>query len=208
MFARDAENHEEVWLLDRLDEYGFEDPAFRSRDYVLAVDEDTNERAGFARFRVHAGGATDGDGDDDDSERVCEFTNIGVLDDWRGRGVGAHLLEHLVEDARGQGFGEAYALTDEPEYLEQFGFERVPEADLPAPLGDRLAATREYQPDAEPLYVRFEAFEVPERLRRRFADDHGGDDADDGGDADTAEDFGIDPDTATYKYDTGGGSGE
>jgi len=203
MFARDAENHEEVWLLDRLDEYGFEDPAFRSRDYVLAVDEDTNERAGFARFRAHAGGDDD---DDDGAERVCEFTNIGVLDDWRGRGVGAHLLEHLVEDARGQGFGEAYALTDEPEYLEQFGFERVEAAELPAPLGDRLAATREYQPDAEPLHLAFDAFEVPERLRRRFADDHD-DDAEDDGDGDAAEDFGIDPDTATYKYDTGGGGG-
>jgi N-acetylglutamate synthase-like GNAT family acetyltransferase len=197
MFARDAENHEEVWLLDRLDEYGFEDPAFRSRDYVLAVDEDTNERAGFARFRVHSGDTTDGS----DEERVCEFTNIGVLDDWRGQGVGAHLLEYIVDDAREQGFDGAYALTDEPEYLEQFGFQGVDEADLPAPLGDRLAATREYQPDAEPLHVAFDAFEVPERLRRRFADDYG-EEADDG--EDTAEDFGIDSESATYKYDTGG----
>jgi N-acetylglutamate synthase-like GNAT family acetyltransferase len=192
MFARDAMNLEEVWLLDRLDEYGLEDPAFRSRDYVLAIDEDTNERAGFARLRVHSGDATDGD------DRVCEFTNIGVLEDWRDRGVGAHLLEHLAEDASEQGLGEAYALTDEPEYVEQFGFERVSEADLPAPLGNRLDATRDYQPDAEPLYLDFAEFAIPRRLRRRFEDDHDGDDED------TAEDFGIDPDTATYKYDTGG----
>lgn len=192
MFARDAKNHEEVWLLDRLDEYGFEDPAFRSRDYVLAIDDDTNERTGFARFRVHAGDATA------DDERVCEFTNIGVLEDWRGQGVGAHLLEHLVEDAAEQGFGEAYALTDEADYLEQFGFERVSEGDLPAPLGDRLAATRDYQPDAEPLLLDFEAFAIPRRLRRRFEDDESGDDED------SAEDFGIDPESATYKYDTGG----
>lgn len=193
MFARDAKNHEEVWLLDRLDEYGFEDPAFRSRDYVLAIDEDTNERAGFARLRVHSGDATDGE-----DERVCEFTNIGVLEDWRGQGVGAHLLEHLVADAGEQGFDEAYALTDEPEYVEQFGFERVEEDDLPAPLDDRLAITRAYQPDAEPLHLEFEQFSIPRRLRSRFEDDH------DDGDEDTAEDFGIDPDTATYKYDTGG----
>jgi N-acetylglutamate synthase-like GNAT family acetyltransferase len=195
MFARDAKNHEEVWLLDRLEEYGFEDPAFRSRDYVLAVDEDTNERAGFARLRVHSGDVTDGD------ERVCEFTNIGVLEDWRDRGVGAHLLEHLVEDAAEQGFAAAYALTDEPEYLEQFGFERVAEADLPAPLGARLDATRDYQPDAEPLCLEFDQFAIPRRLRRRFEDDSDGGD-DDGEDA--AEDFGIDPESATYKYDTGG----
>jgi len=195
MFARDAKNHEEVWLLDRLDEYGFEDPAFRSRDYVLAVDEDTNERAGFARLRVHSGDATAG------GQRVCEFTNIGVLEDWRDRGVGAHLLQYLVEDASDQGFGEAYALTDEPDYLEQFGFERVSESDLPAPLGDRLEKTRSYQPEAEPLHLDFEAFGIPRRLRRRFEDDQS--DGSDG-DEETAEDFGIDPDTATYKYDTGG----
>jgi N-acetylglutamate synthase-like GNAT family acetyltransferase len=192
MFARDAKNHEEVWLLDRLDEYGFEDPAFRSRDYVLAIDEDTNERAGFARLRVHSGDTTDGDG------RVCEFTNIGVLEDWRDRGVGAHLLQYLVEDASGQGFEEAYALTDEPDYLEQFGFERVEEGDLPAPLGDRLAATRDYQPDAEPVHLDFADFAIPVRLRRRFED------GDDEADKDAAEDFGIDSDSATYKYDTGG----
>jgi N-acetylglutamate synthase-like GNAT family acetyltransferase len=192
MFARDAAKHEEVWLLDRLDEYGFEDPAFRSRDYVLAIDEETKERAGFARLRVHSGNTTEGD------ERVCEFTNIGVLDDWRGRGVGAHLLEYLVEDAREQDFEGAYALTDEPDYLEQFGFEPVPESDLPAPLPDRLAATREYQPDAEPVHLDFDDFAIPIRLRRRFED------GDDEADEDAAEDFGIDSDSATYKYDTGG----
>ncbi|MGB9963724.1 GNAT family N-acetyltransferase [Halobacterium sp. CBA1126] len=193
MYARDAKKHEEVWLLDRLDEFGFEDPAFRSRDYVLAVDGDTNERAGFARLRVHAG----------DDDPVCEFTNIGVLSDWRGRGVGAHLLEHLVEDAREQGFDAAYALTDEPDYLAQFGFERVPADALPEPLPDRLEATREYQPDAVPVRLAFADFEIPQRLRERFAADEADDDGDDESE-EAAEDFGIDPDSATYKYDTGG----
>lgn len=192
MYARDAKKHEEVWLLDRLDEFGFEDPAFRSRDYVLAIDEETNERAGFARLRVHAV----------DDEQVCEFTNIGVLADWRSRGVGAHLLEHLVEDARDQGFEAAYALTDEPEYLAQFGFERVPPSELPEPLPDRLDATQAYQPDAVPVFLDFAAFEIPERLRERFAESEGGDEESEPEEA--AEDFGIDSDSATYKYDTGG----
>lgn len=196
MYARDAKKHEEVWLLDRLDEFGFEDPAFRSRDYVLAIDGDTNERAGFARLRVHSV----------DDERVCEFTNIGVLDDWRGQGVGAHLLEYLVEDARDQGFDEAYALTDEPDYLSQFGFVHAAPDALPAPLPERLEATREYQPDAEPVHLDFAAFEIPPRLGDRFAENEDEDaEADESGDdGETAEDFGIDPDTATYKYDTGG----
>jgi N-acetylglutamate synthase-like GNAT family acetyltransferase len=191
MYARDAKKHEEVWLLDRLDEFGFEDPAFRSRDYVLAIDEETNERAGFARLRVHSV----------DAGTVCEFTNIGVREDWRDKGVGAHLLEYLVADAREQGFEEAYALTDEVDYLEQFGFERVPESDLPPPFPDRLEATREYQPEAEPTRLDFEGFEIPARLRDRFAENED-DESEEPEEA--AEDFGIDPDSATYKYDTGG----
>ncbi|MFB6268602.1 MAG: GNAT family N-acetyltransferase [Halobacterium sp.] len=194
MYARDAKKHEEVWLLDRLDEFGFEDPAFRSRDYVLAIDEETRERAGFARLRVHAGG--------EDGESVCEFTNIGVLEDWRGHGVGAHLLEYLVEDARDQGFEAAYALTDEPDYLAQFGFERVPPGELPSPLPERLDATREYQPDAEPVRLEFADFEIPQHLRERFAAETEDEDGEEP--PESAEDFGIDPDSATYKYDTGG----
>ncbi|MCG1002296.1 MULTISPECIES: GNAT family N-acetyltransferase [Halobacterium] len=190
MYARDAKKHEEVWLLDRLDEFGFEDPAFRSRDYVLAIDEETNERAGFARFRVHT----------TDDQSVCEFTNIGVREDWRGRGVGAHLLEHLVEDARDQGFEAAYALTDEPEYLAQFGFEATTAEGLPEPLPERLDATREYQPDAVPVFLDFSAFEIPDRLRERFR----ADESDDETSEEPSEDFGIDSDSATYKYDTGG----
>ncbi|WP_353635247.1 GNAT family N-acetyltransferase [Halobacterium sp. NMX12-1] len=193
MYARDAKKHEEVWLLDRLDEFGFEDPAFRSRDYVLAIDGETNERAGFARLRVHT----------TDDGSVCEFTNIGVREEWRGRGVGANLLEHLVEDASDQGFEAAYALTDEPAYLAQFGFERVPAEDLPEPLPDRLDATREYQPDAVPVRLAFADFEIPQRLRERFAEREADSD-DETEPPESAEDFGIDPDSATYKYDTGG----
>ncbi|WP_232701105.1 GNAT family N-acetyltransferase [Halobacterium wangiae] len=186
MQARDAKKHEEVWLLDRLDEYGFEDPAFRSRDYVLAIEDDTRERAGFARLRAHDAG-----------EPVCEFTNIGVLEEYRGQGVGARLLEFLMDEAREQGFEGAYALSDEGDYLSQFGFERVDAEDLPEPLPARLDAVRDYRPNAEPFHLDFEEFAIPLRLRRRFSDEEGTDDPE------TPEDFGIDPDSATYKYDTG-----
>ena len=39
MYVRDAKNREEVWLLDQIDALGIDAEAFRSRDYVLAVDE-------------------------------------------------------------------------------------------------------------------------------------------------------------------------
>jgi hypothetical protein len=46
-----------------------------------------------------------------------------------------------------------------------------------------------------------EAFEMPTALRNAFKQAGGQDD--EPAVMETAEDFGIDPDTATYKYDTG-----
>ncbi|MFC7200077.1 GNAT family N-acetyltransferase [Halospeciosus flavus] len=187
MYVRDAKKREEVWLLDRFEEFGFEDPAFRSRDYVFAVDEDTGEKAGFGRLRIHTEGG----------ESVCEITNIGVLDEWRGQGVGAHVVEALVDDAEEEGLDVVYSLTEEPDYLEQFGFERVDEADLPEKLRDRLDEERAIADGGvTPVRVAVDEFAIPRDLRGRF-------EGEDEGEQETAEDFGIDAESATYKYDTG-----
>jgi len=190
MYVRDAKNRDEVWLLDQIDALGLDAEAFRSRDYVLAVDEDTNTRVGFGRRRIHSG-----------TTEVCELTGIGVLDAWRGQGVGAHVIERLVAEAGDDGFRTVYVLTDQTEYLTQFGFEPV-ETELPEPLEGRLERKRQQVDEAvEPLSLAVEAFEMPPRLRDAFktADADGASPEP----TETAEDFGIDPETATYKYDTG-----
>jgi len=193
MYVRDARNREEVWLLDHIEGMGLDDTAFRSRDYVVAVDEDTGEKAGFGRIRVHKAG----EGDD-----VCELTSVGVLEGWRRQGVGAHVVERLVELAGDEGFEAVYALTDRPDYLAQFGFRAVDDGDLPGKLADRLAEKREsIADDAVGMRLVGDRFRMPERLRDRFKSAH--DRSDRGDDDTTPEDFGIDPDTATYKYDTG-----
>jgi N-acetylglutamate synthase-like GNAT family acetyltransferase len=193
MYVRNAKNREEVWLLDRIEEMGLDETAFRSRDYVVAIDQHSNEKAGFGRIRIHK---------PDDSDPVCELTSIGVLSEWRDQGVGAHVIERLVEYAADEGFDVVYSLTGAGEYLTQFGFERIASPELPAVLQDRLETKREnIQPDAVPLRLDHEEFTVPPRFRERFKNASVGE-------ADTepeesAEDFGIDPDEATYKYDTG-----
>jgi N-acetylglutamate synthase-like GNAT family acetyltransferase len=194
MYVRDAKNREEVWLLDHIEEMGLDDTEFRSRDYVLAVDEESDAKAGFGRVRVHK----------DDGEAVgCELTSIGVLERWREQGVGAHVVERLVERAADEGFDTVYALTGAVEYLDQFGFEPVPESDLPDALQERLAAKRDgVDPDAVPVALSTGAFEMPADLRERFKSAAPHRDGED--DAEPAEDFGIDTDSATYKYDTGG----
>ena len=194
MYLRDAKNREEVWLLDHIEAMGLDEQSFRSRDYVVAVDEESNVKAGFGRIRIHTPDA-------DDEPAVCELTSIGVLDGWREQGVGAHVVERLVTTASKQGFESVYALTDRPNYLSQFGFRAIEHEDLPATLQERLDEKREtLAPDAIGMHLDVERFRMPERLRDRFktaAEDH-----DPEPDPD-AEEFGIDPEQATYKYDTG-----
>lgn len=192
MYVRDARNRDEVWLLDHIEELGLDDASFRSRDYVIAVDEETNAKAGFGRIRIHKGAETD----------YCELTSVGVLSEWRDQGVGAHVVERLVENASDEGFDELYAFVEAPEYLEPFGFEPVSEDDLPDQLRDRLATKRDgLETDITAVRLDIGAFRMPDRLRDAFK--VAGEREPDDEPEETAEDFGIDPDSATYKYDTG-----
>lgn len=194
MYVRDAKNREEVWLLDHIEEMNLDETAFRSRDYVIAIDEQSGTKAGFGRIRIHKR----------DDEDVCELTSIGVLDGWRGQGVGAHVIERLVEQARDQGFDEVYSLTDEPSYLAQFGFDGIDTEVLPDQLQRRLDVKREnIAPDAVPVVLQTTEFEMPARLRERFKYAAENEDDEDEDSAESPEDFGIDPNSATYKYDTG-----
>jgi N-acetylglutamate synthase-like GNAT family acetyltransferase len=192
MYVRAAKNRDELWLLDQIEALGVDETAFRSRDYVIAIDEETNAKAGFGRIRLHK---------TDDAE-YCELTSLGVLKEYRGGGVGAHIVERLVENASDQGFETIYAFEVGDGYLEQFGFESTAADDLTAVLVDRLEEKRELvDADAEPLLLDIAAFEMPAGVRDAFKQAGGEDEEPEV--LETAEDFGIDPDTATYKYDTG-----
>lgn len=202
MYVRDAKNREEVWLLDHIEEMGLDETTFRSRDYVIAIDEETNKKTGFGRIRLHK--------TDEETERspsgqgtggeICELTSIGVLDDWRRQGVGAHVVERLVETARDQGFETVYSLTDEPEYLTQFGFEAIETDALPDVLQHRLSEKREsLAPQAVPVAIATGVFEMPPRLRERFK--HAAEQDPNNEPEETPEDFGIDSESASYKYD-------
>jgi N-acetylglutamate synthase-like GNAT family acetyltransferase len=192
MYVRDAKNRDEAWLLDHIEAMSLDETAFRSRDYVIAIDEETNEKAGFGRVRIHK---------TDDGE-VCELTSIGVLDDWRGQGVGAHVIERLVRTADDEGFEEVYSLTGESDYLTQFGFERIEVPQLPGRLEERLVEKQEnLEPEAVPMRLAPREFEMPSHLREAFKGARVDDEPDEPEEG--PEDFGIDPEEATYKYDTG-----
>ena len=195
MYVRDAKNRDEAWLLDAIERLGLDDVAFRSRDYVIAVDQESGDRAGFGRLRLHRG--------DGDEENRIELTGIGVLPEWRDRGVGAHVVERLVDTAAADGFETVYVLTDQPDYLTQFGFEAVATEDLPPALSDRLDEKREFLGGGVVgLRIPVDEFEMADRFREAFKKAEPADAAADDVE-ESAEDFGIDPESATYKYDTG-----
>jgi len=193
MYVRDAKNRDEAWLLEHIERMGLDEEAFRSRDYVIAIDEQDHERAGFGRIRIHKS----------EQREYCELTSIGVLENWRGQGVGAHVVERLVKTARDNGFDVVYSLTGSTDYLAQFGFERIEPAQLPDPLRERLASKQEsLEPGAVPMRIDTDRFRMSDRFRaafKRAQPDEGDEDEPEEG----PEDFGIDPDEATYKYDTG-----
>lgn len=192
MYVRDARNRDEAWLLDRIEEMGLDSAAFRSRDYVIAVDERSNDRAGFGRYRIHK----------TDEGEVCELTGIGVVDGWRGQGVGAHVVERLIDLAADEEFDTVYSITDSDDYLRQFGFDE-PEA-MPDVIEDRLEQKREeVGEDVVAVAVDTDAFEMPPEFRDRFKNAEKGGQEEDTEPEESAEDFGIDADEATYKYDTG-----
>ncbi len=191
MYVRNAKNRDEAWLLDRLEELPIDDPAFRSRDYVIAVDETSNTRAGFGRIRVHKA----------EDQAACELTAIGVVPGWRSQGVGAHIIERLLALATDAGFETVYAFSDIPDYFTQFGFRPASRSALPDVLMERYQTLLAQSESTVPVTIAVDSFEMPSQLRERFKS--AAPDADEAAAGTTAspEDFGIDPDKTTHKYD-------
>ena len=171
MYVRDAKNRDEVWLLDRIEEADIDDPAFRSRDYVIALDEETSRKAGFGRIRVHK----------TDAGNFCELAFVYTLPPWRQQGVGAHILERLVAEAGDDGYETVYTFTQQPAYFTPFGFEPQERADLPEPVTDRLETVREERgDDVIALSAHADDFSIPETFRERFKSASPADDPEDG----------------------------
>jgi len=193
MYVRDAKSQEEVWLLDWIRDLDLEADSPQVDDFVVAVDETTNTKAGFGRLREHV----------TDEETFCEITSVGVLPGWRSKGVGAHIVERLLALASDDTFEQAYVFSEDPEYFIQFGFTPISTGDLPDALESRLSEVREQHSDAISLRIDVDAFEMPDRLRERFkqaAVERRQQQRESMKD-EMVEDFGIDTDDASYKYD-------
>ncbi|WP_411963500.1 GNAT family N-acetyltransferase [Haloferax sp. YSMS24] len=190
MYVRDAKNRDEAWLLDALEDLELDDTAFRSRDYVIALDEETNEKAGFGRIRVHKG-----------DESFCEITCVGVPERWRKQGVGAHVVERLVDRALAEGFDTVYGFSSAYRYCTQFGFDPVDASDLPDRVNTRFEQVKAGDDDAIAVRIDTDEFTMPDELRERFKVASPAPSPDETEPELSAEDFGYDEETPT-KYST------
>jgi N-acetylglutamate synthase-like GNAT family acetyltransferase len=157
---------------------------------VIALDEDTGEKVGFGRIRVHADGAAD----------HCELAFVYTLEEWRDHGVGAHIIERLIAEAGDAGYDRVYTFTAQPAYFSTFGFEPLAEAALPEGLQERFSEVQMERETAAPMTIATDGFKMPPSARRAFKQvDTVADDAVEV--KETPEDFGYDPETTTHKYD-------
>lgn len=109
MNIRPARNSDEVWLLEKLEEVGIDDPGFRSRDYVIALtDDDTPCGAGRIWYRTT-----------DDGTTLAELGNLISFADYQGPAPTAALVTGLAEKVADEGVEYLYS-TDPSQRVEAF----------------------------------------------------------------------------------------
>jgi amino-acid N-acetyltransferase len=67
-----------------------------------------------------------------DMENLAEIRSIVVREDLRGQGVGKHLLEACIAEARALGVKRVYALTRIEAFFARHGFSEIDKHDLPS----------------------------------------------------------------------------
>lgn len=134
MYTREAHNNDEAWMLQKLNEAGYDERAFRSRDFLLAVEENTKQRLAFGRLRYHKA----------QDENIPELTSFLSLE------TAAHedaceLGAELVETAERGDYDVVYAFPQKNiRVFRDIGFEQVPVDALPTELRERYESKQEY----------------------------------------------------------------
>jgi len=64
-------------------------------------------------------------------EDLAEVRSLVVHKDVAGRGIGSHLVEACLSEARQLGIGRVFALTYQQNFFEKLGFEVIEKSELP-----------------------------------------------------------------------------
>ncbi len=86
------------------------------RSYTLAVDGD--RLVGFVALHIHA-------------PTLAEVRSLIVDEDYRGKGVGASLVNETVKEATSLGIKDLFTLTYQKSFFERLGFNEIAKEKLP-----------------------------------------------------------------------------
>lgn len=76
-------------------------------------------------------------------EDLAEVRSLVVHQDYGGRGVGRHLVEACISEARQLGIGRVFALTYQQVFFEKLGFGVIEKAELPQKIwGDCIKCAK------------------------------------------------------------------
>lgn len=76
-------------------------------------------------------------------EDLAEVRSLAVYKDVAGRGIGGHLVEACLAEARQLGIGRVFALTYQQSFFEKLGFEVIEKSELPQKIwGDCIKCVK------------------------------------------------------------------
>ncbi len=133
--TRDAITDDEAWMLGKLSQENAKHDSFRPEDFIVALDEETDERLGFGCIQYHRNIA-------DDTEYV-EIANFVVLDR-ASEEQGCLLLTKLAQKAQDSGNQQVFSFPHKHhELFTNVGFDERPESELPEVMKERVAEQEE-----------------------------------------------------------------
>ena len=76
-------------------------------------------------------------------EDLAEVRSLVVHEDFGGRGIGRHLVEACISEARQLGIGRVFALTYQQTFFEKLGFAVIEKSELPQKIwGDCIKCAK------------------------------------------------------------------
>ena len=76
-------------------------------------------------------------------EDLAEVRSLVVHEDYGGRGIGRHLVEACIAEARQLGIGRIFALTYQQTFFEKLGFKVIEKSELPQKIwGDCIKCAK------------------------------------------------------------------
>lgn len=138
--TREAHTDDEAWMIEKLNQDGQDLDRFNPREFLLAVDDETEERFAFGRTEYIR--------NVDDTEYV-EINSFIVLDRSEDS-HGQRLLSDLVDEINREDQNQVFAFPhNDHEDFRDVGFSEVDQESLPTVMQDRYNDEKERHGESE-----------------------------------------------------------